>query len=190
MAGVLTITERLREIAIEQHGFVTSEQAAEEGISRVELVKLASRGRIERATRGVYRIPQVPASSYDNWALAVLWTGAPEACLSHETALAAWDISDINPNEIHICVGRQRRLRRAGGERYIVHRHNLVPEQRSWFEGIPITDVPTTIDQCIDWGVPTYLIKQALERALKTGLLLIAEAEQLAQKLEVRHHVR
>lgn len=64
-------------------------------------------------------------------------------CLSHETALAAWDVSDINPDRIHVTVGRTRRPRRAGGER-------------------------TTIAQCSASGVPTYLIRQALERAGRT----------------------
>ena len=185
-----TVLERLREIAIDQHGLVASAQAVEEGIPRVELVKLAARDRIERAAYGVYKIPQVPATRYDNWALAVLWARAPEACLSHETALAAWEISDINPGEIHICVGKKRRLRRAGGDRYVIHHHDLAPEQRVWFEQIPITDVPTTIDQCIEWGVPTYLIKQSLERAGRTSLLLAPEKERLAQKLDDRDYGR
>jgi predicted transcriptional regulator of viral defense system len=162
----------------------------DEGIARSELVKLAARDRIERAAYGVYKIPQVPATRWDNWALAVLWTGVPEACLSHETALAAWEISDINPNEIHVCVGKHRRLRRGGGEHYVIHHHDLAARQRVWFEQIPITDVPTTIDQCIDWGVPTYLIEQALEQAGRTGLLLTTEKEQLAQKLEDRDYGR
>ena len=66
---------------------------------------MAARDRIERVAHGVYRVPQVPETPYDLWALAVLWTGAEEACLSHETALAAWDISDINPERIHLTVG-------------------------------------------------------------------------------------
>jgi predicted transcriptional regulator of viral defense system len=188
MLEPMTILERLREIALEQHGFVTSSQAVEAGVPRVELVKLAARDRIERVAHGVYRIPQVPSSRYDNWALAVLWTGAPEARLSHETALAAWEISDINPARIHIGIAKRRRLRRAGGERYVIHHHDLAPDQRTWFEQIPITDVPTTIGQCIDWGVPSYLIKQSLERAGGTSLLLADEKELLTQKLEERDY--
>ncbi|MDR2564462.1 MAG: type IV toxin-antitoxin system AbiEi family antitoxin domain-containing protein [Bifidobacteriaceae bacterium] len=188
MPGVLTQLERLREVALDQHGFVTSAQAEAEGVPRVELVKLAARDRIERVARGVYRIPQVPASRFDNWALAVLWTGAPEACLSHETALAAWDVSGVNPDQIHVTVGKRRRLRRAGGERYAIHHQDLGPDQRTWFEQIPVTDVPTTISQCIETGVPSYLVRQALERAGGTSLLLAGERERLAQRLEERDH--
>ena len=180
--------ERLREIALDQHGFVTARQAEGEGINPIELVKLTSRGRLERAARGVYRVPQVPGSRWDNWALAVLWTGVPEACLSHDTALAAWDISDINPDHIQLTLPKGTRLRRAGGERFVLHYANLDSRQRTWFEQIPITDVPTTIADCIDWGVPTYLIKQAFERTAGTSMLLDRERESLTQRLEVRDH--
>jgi len=186
MLKPVTILERLREVALDQHGFVTARQAANDGIRPVELVKLASRGRLERVARGVYRVPQVSASQWDNWALAVLWTGVDQACLSHETALAAWDISDINPDRIHLTVPKKTRLRRTGGERYVLHLANLDEGPRTWFEQIPITSVPTTIADCIDWGVPTYLIAQALERTAGTSLLLDPEREALSKQLKDR----
>lgn len=186
MTEPVTILERLREIALDQHGFVTSAQAVQEGIARAELPKLAARGRLERVAHGVYRVGQVSQTRYDNWALAVLWTAADEACLSHETALAAWGVSDINPEAIHLSIAKHRRLRRAGGEHYVVHRQDLSPDQRTWFEGMPITTLPTTIADCIAWGTPTYLIKQALERGSRTSLLPAADRERLTTLLE--HH--
>ena len=186
MTEPVTILERLREVALDQHGFVTARQTKDEGINPIELVKLAARGRLERAAHGVYRVPQVRASQWDNWALAVLWAGVPEACLSHETALAAWDISDINPDRIHLTIPKGKRLRRAGSEWYVVHHANLDPRQRTWFEQIPVTDVRTTIADCIDWGVPTYLIKQAFERTDDTSLLLNQDRDELRRQLETR----
>ena len=41
MPEPLTYLERLREIALDQHGYVMAAQAAKLGIPRVELVKLA-----------------------------------------------------------------------------------------------------------------------------------------------------
>ncbi|MDR1265203.1 MAG: type IV toxin-antitoxin system AbiEi family antitoxin domain-containing protein [Propionibacteriaceae bacterium] len=190
MREIVTKLDALREIAMDQHGFVTTAQAAGEGVGSAQLAMMVRRGRLDRVAHGVYRVPQVPANRYDNWAKAVLWTGAPEACLSHETALAAWDITDINPDRIHLLVGRGRRLRRAGGERYVVHHHDLAPERRTWFERIPITNVSTTVEQCIDWGTPTYLIRQALERTAGTSRLPSQDRERLAQKLEDRDHGR
>lgn len=144
---------------MDQHGFVTTVQAVEEGVSHAELSTMVARDRLERVAHGVYRVPQVGETEFDQYQLAVLWAGAPEACLSHDTALAAWDISDINPDRIHLTVARRRRVRRAGGELYVLHHDDLDASQVTWWQGIPTTNVPTGIAQCITSGVPTYLIR-------------------------------
>ncbi len=181
-----TKLEYLREVALDQHGFVTTAQALEEGVSHAELSTMVARERIERAAHGVYRVPQVPETEYDQYQLAVLWTGVPEACLSHDTALDAWDVSDINPDRIHVSVARRRRLRRARGDRYVVHYEDLAPEQTTWWQGIRIVTVPTAIAQGISSGVPTYLIRQALDRAGRTSILPGPVRDGLAAELEAR----
>ncbi|MDR0594670.1 MAG: type IV toxin-antitoxin system AbiEi family antitoxin domain-containing protein [Bifidobacteriaceae bacterium] len=186
MAAIRTQLERLRELAMDQHGLVTTAQALEDGIGHAELSKLVARGRLDRVAHGVYRVPQVPETEYDQYALAVLWTGAPEACLSHDTALMAWDITDINPDRTHVTVAKNRRLRRSGGGLYVIHHQDLASGQKSWWQGIRVTDVPTTIRQCIDADVPTYLIRQALERAGRTSLLRQADRQRLTDRLEER----
>ena len=183
---ILTYLERLRDIAMDQHGYVTLSQATADGVPQPQVAQLSGRGRIERVAHGVYRVPQVPETPHDLFQLAVLWTGVPEACLSHETALLAWEISDINPERIHITVGKKRRLRRTGGEHYIIHYEDIEREQITWWQGIPTVDIPTSIRQCIEWGVPSYLIKQALERAAQTGGLLERERCSLTEKLTQR----
>lgn len=95
----------LWELGETQHGFVTAQQAEGVGISKQALQMLVRRGTLERAAHGVYRLPRYPRSEHDHLMLAVLWTRVPEAALSHETALDAYSISDINPNRIHITVG-------------------------------------------------------------------------------------
>ncbi|MDR1152794.1 MAG: hypothetical protein LBK72_10055 [Bifidobacteriaceae bacterium] len=114
--------------------------------------------------------------------------GLAEDGLSRHTALMAWDVTDINPDRIHVNVAKRRRLRRASGDQYIVHHHDLAPGQVTWFEQIPITTVATTIGHCIDWGLDTYLIKQALERGGKTSRLARADREHLTRKLKERDH--
>ena len=80
--AVVTKLERLREVALDQHGFVTTAQAVEEGISHAELSTMVARDRLEHVAHGVYRVPHVAATEFDQYQLAVLWTGASEACLS------------------------------------------------------------------------------------------------------------
>ncbi|WP_422784942.1 type IV toxin-antitoxin system AbiEi family antitoxin domain-containing protein [Psychromicrobium lacuslunae] len=55
---MVTKLERLREVALGQHGFVTTAQALDEDVSHAELSIMVARVRIERAARGVHRIPR------------------------------------------------------------------------------------------------------------------------------------
>jgi predicted transcriptional regulator of viral defense system len=52
--------DELRAIAEENEGLLTSKQARKAGILDSVLVRLAQRGRVERAARGVYRISHYP----------------------------------------------------------------------------------------------------------------------------------
>jgi predicted transcriptional regulator of viral defense system len=183
---VMTYLEQLREIALDQHGFVTFKQAVAEGIPGSQMALMSSRGRIERVVYGVYRIPQVPQTPFDLYELAVLWTGVDEACLSYETALMAWDICDINPDNIHINVSKRRRLRRKGGSNYIIHYEDLDSTRIVWWQGIPTADIPLSIEQCIFWGVPTYLLRQAIDKATSIGGLALWEQRQMLELLEER----
>jgi predicted transcriptional regulator of viral defense system len=186
MAVRLLARDKLWEIAITQHGFVTAQQATELGVVKSALQMLVSRGTLTRAAHGVYRFPQYPVGQYDAYMLAVLWTRAPEACLSHESALDAYRISDVNPNLIHVTVGRHRRLRRTGGEEYVIHYEDLAPAQVGWWQEIPTVTPGTAITQCISDGTPIYLLRQAIERGHVQGYLRTAEQSELATALDAR----
>lgn len=179
--------DELWEVATTQHGFVTAQQARDLGVGKHALQMLVQRGTLMRAAFGVYRFPQFPVSQYDPYMLAVLWTRAPEACLSHETALDAYAISDVNPNRIHVTVAKSRRLRRTGGDDYEIHYEDLVSAQIGWWQQIPTVTPATAIAQCIGYGTPTYLLRQAIERGHTQGYLKTSERDELARTLETRH---
>ncbi|MDR1513587.1 MAG: type IV toxin-antitoxin system AbiEi family antitoxin domain-containing protein [Propionibacteriaceae bacterium] len=187
MIAALTDLDRLREVALDQHGFVTTEQALDAGVTHPSLSMMVRRERLERVAHGLYRVPGVPASIADELMQAVLWTGFPEACLSHDSALDAWEISDINPSRIHVAVGAKRRITKATPRNYVVHKQDLEPRQVTWWDGIPTATATTAIEQCIVSGVPTYLLRQALERSAPTGLVPVDERKRLAGLLEARH---
>lgn len=179
--------DELWEIATTQHGFVTAQQATELDINKHALQMLVHRGTVTRVAHGVYRFPRYPVGQYDGHMLAVLWTRATEACLSHETALDAFGISDVNPNRIHVTVAKHRRLRRAGGDDYVIHYEDLAPAQIGWWQEIPTVTTPTAIAQCIAGGTPTYLLRQAIERGQGQGYLTTKQRDDLAEALEARH---
>ncbi|MDO5672906.1 MAG: type IV toxin-antitoxin system AbiEi family antitoxin domain-containing protein [Actinomycetaceae bacterium] len=183
MREVVTTLDALRELAVEQYGYVTTQQAINIGANHPALSMLVKRGRLERKAHGVYRVPQIPHTPFDRYMMAILWTGAPEAVLSHGTALDLYNVSDVNPSSINVTVSKNRRIRRLGGDGYTLHYHDLHADQKDWIEGIPVTTFPTTVEQCID-TVPTYLIRQAIENGSKLGLLIGEEAETLTALLQ------
>ncbi len=132
MTEKLLARNELWDIATIQHGFVTAQQAANMGVTKGALQMMVHRGTLERAAFGVYRFPQYPVDEHDQKMLTVLWTRAPEAALSHETALDAYGLCDVNPNHIHVTVGKERRLRRTDDRGYIIHYENLDPRQIGW----------------------------------------------------------
>lgn len=176
----------LWDIAAEQHGFVTAQQAAQAGIGKHALQMLVHRGTLERAAHGVYRFPQFPVGERDDLMLAVLWTKVPEAALSHETALDVYGISDVNPNRIHVTVAKQRRFRRANGDDYVVHYEDLDAKQIGWWQEIRTVTAATAIAQCLAFGTATYLLRQAIERGHSRGYLKAAERDELAAALATR----
>jgi predicted transcriptional regulator of viral defense system len=190
MNDAVTDLERLREAALDQYGYVTTAQALEANVSSASLGMMVRRGRLEKAARGLYRVSQTPATQYDPFMKAVLWTGFPEACLGHDSALDAWEISDILPDRIHVVVAARRRIVREVPHDYVIHREDLPSDQVTWWQGIPTVTPATAIRQCLESGVPTYLIRQAIERSAREGLVLAPAREELTREMEARYAPR
>lgn len=182
----MTARSELWEVAVDQYGYFTVQDAQDLGIRDVALRMLANRNQIERAAHGVYRFPELPVTEYDPYMLAVLWTGTPGACLSHDTALAGYEVCDINPDRIHLTVPKARRIRRRGGERYVVHYADLTDDQLGWWHRIRTVTLPTAIAQSIGTKVPTYLLRQAIAAGRERGLLTSEDALTLTAELEAR----
>lgn len=182
MNEVLTDIDKLRDVALEQYGYVTTKQALEAGVTHASLSMMVKRGRLERECQGVYLVPQLPYTQFNQYMLAVLWTGAPEAVLSHETALDLYDVCDIDPAAIHVTVGRKRRISRKGNLGVTVHHQDLTERQTGWIEEIPAVTLEVAIEQCFE-TVPSYLLRQAIETGVKRGLLLAEEEDALLGKL-------
>jgi len=172
--------------AVEQYGYVTTQDARDEGITPIAVRQLVHRHQLEPAAHGVYRFPRIPVTEYDSYMLAVLWTGKPGARLSHETALANYEVCDINPDRIHLCLPRRARTRRQGGELYVLHYEDVATTDEAWWRQIPTVTLNAAVRQCIDSGVPSYLIRQALESGGREGLLLAGEVETLSERLSRR----
>jgi len=183
MAG--RIQSELWEAALDQYGFVTSKDAKRLNINLVELGKLSARGQLKRLGYGIYRFPRFPTSPLDAYIHATLWANG-RGVLSHDTALELHELCDINPTQIHITVPVRYTPDRQGGHLYTVHCEELDAKDITKHEGIPIVREAVAIAQGIQSGVPTYLVRQALETATRRGSINKAQQAELAALLEIR----
>jgi predicted transcriptional regulator of viral defense system len=185
MPVIERIQDRLWEVALDQHGYVTSNDAHDLGINVVELGKLSFRGQIERVGYGIYRFGKLPVSPFDAYILAVLWAGG-RGVLSHATAIELYEFADINPDRIHVTVPIGYRPRRQGGGLYIVHHQDLNESQVRRHEGIRIVRPNVAIEQIIDGNVPSHLARQAIDTARARGQITEADRRHLVAKLDAR----
>ena len=178
-----TRMDELYALAEERDGLLTSKEARARGIQDSVLIRLAQRGRLERMTRGVYRIAHYPADRLAQYREAVLWAQASQGperiALSHETALLLYGVSDVNPSRVHLTVPKSARLRREHPEWIVIHRADLTPREISQHEGMPVTTVGRSVMDVLSTTHKTNIARQAITDALRKGLLNTAQAGDL-----------
>lgn len=99
--------------AAAQHGYFTTAQAAQHGVSRRALTWRAQNGSAERIAHGLYRLPHWPITPDDE--LYALQALAPFGTFSHDTALTLLGLTDIIPSTIHFTIPETSRLRSRPG---------------------------------------------------------------------------
>jgi len=158
--------QKLYEIAEQQAGYFTAAQAQAVGFSRPLLSYYAKAGRFSRIGRGIYRLSRFPGSPHEDLFVAWLRTG-PNSVISHKSALAVYELSDVLPGEVHVIVPRTASRRRKGIR---LHTNRLRPDEVTQRAGLPITTVPRTIADAIASGLAQEQVDQAIREALQRGL--------------------
>jgi predicted transcriptional regulator of viral defense system len=171
------IFTKLLDVAQDQYGFVTAEDAKARGIDPLRLQDLTRRGLAERVGHGLYRINTVPATALDPYMEATLWPHGNRGVLSHETALDLHELCDVNPGRIHIAVPKAHRPRREIPKLYVVHRRDLADEDTTLHEGIAIVTPFRAILDGIESHLGERLVRQAIANADRRGLLRPHELE-------------
>lgn len=183
----MAAADELWEVALDQHGFVTMDDARDLGLPDYTLRQLAHRGVLAREATGVYRFVRFPTSVADDYQLAVLWTGQQQAALSHETALDRLDLCDVNPDHIDVTVPPGSRVRRQGGEGVRVHEERLGADEVMWWAAVRCVTERTAIRQVIAGRrTQPHLITQAIETARGRGRLTADEADTFMAEMGAR----
>jgi predicted transcriptional regulator of viral defense system len=177
--------QALSEVAAEQHGYVTHDDARALGIPSMTLVRMADRGTLERVSRGVYRFPMFASGPLAQYMEATLWPQGVRGVLSHETALDLHDLSDVNPRRIHITVPLRHRIQRKIPRLYVVHRADLPSGEVTRHEGIPIVTPERAVRDAHQAGVGAAIIRRAIEDGRRRGIFSEAAASQLRAETDL-----
>ena len=168
--------EKVLDLAADQFGYVSTSQAVARGVSNNALRMMATRGVLERVSRGVYRLPTFPASPFAEYMEASLWPAGVPGVISHDSALAIRDLSDVNPPKVHITLPRGFRVRRDRPGAPGIHNAELSGGRNRRVEGIPTTTVRTGNRRLLSRQAGPTLLRQAIEEGEREGYLKPGEA--------------
>lgn len=176
--------DHLYTLAERQGGYFTARQAQESGITRPLLSHHANSGRFVRVKHGIYRLAQFPESPYADLHVAILETRS-RGVLSHETALALYELSDNIPSQIHITIPHSASRRHPDLK---LHTNRLAPNEITHRNGLSITTVTRTLGDVIAGGMAEeqaqLAVRQALERGLVSKRALVNYAKRRGGRME------
>ena len=162
--------EALFAVASAQAGCFTAAQAAAHGFSSALLSHHVRSGRFVRIARGLYRFRDYPAHPGDEIVAAWLHQ-APDAVVSHESALEVLDLADTIADRVHLTVPRSRR-RLVPQEGVVIHTttHPLAPADTVSRRGMRVTAPARTIADVAAAGVAPDQVTSAVHTALGRGM--------------------
>src|ERR671931_639924 len=99
----LDLRRALARVAREQGGYFSAAQALKVGYSYPSQRYHTGRGDWLRVDRGIYRLPDWPASQHEDLARWTLWSRG-RGVVSHETALDVHELGDVMPARVDLTV--------------------------------------------------------------------------------------
>ncbi len=171
-------------VAGRQHGVVTAAQLIEAGIDRDGIAWRVRAGRLFRLYRGVYAVGHRSLSWRGRWLAAVLAAGEG-AVLSHESAVALWELLRPMPGSTHVTVGAA--VRRKSRPGLVIHRsRTLTARDVTRRHGIAVTTPGRTIED-VRGSVEPRLFRRALRQAELAGyrVPLLATVRRTRSDLEL-----
>lgn len=181
--------------AAEQGGYFTAKQAREAGYDYPHLEYHLKAGNFQRAGHGLYRLPTLPQSEHDELIRLSLWSrdrdDEPQAVVSHDTALALQDLSDVLPKKTHLTVPRM--FRKRAPRACVLHKAKLSDKETEEREGFRVTapmrtllDIATTVSQEQFAKAVTDALARGLvrRRALVTAFENAGQGKRLAPILK------
>jgi predicted transcriptional regulator of viral defense system len=184
MGAIVERTKELFELASHQQGLFTAKQAEQAGYVSNNHVYHVKAGHWLREARGIYRLALFPKSPDEQKVTYSLWSqnreGKVQGVYSHETALAHFDLTDVNPSKLYMTVPkkfrRNSKIPKILKLQYADLTKDMIFESRGFF----VTKPPRTICDIINCGWISFdIVRQAIHESLAKGLIQRSEMKKI-----------
>jgi len=174
----------LFETASAQGGYFTALQAKQAGFSDKNHQYHLRVGNWIREMRGIYRLVRFPLLEDAQYSLWGIWSMSRSSLIqgiySHETALALFELSDLQPEKLHMTLPRGYRRHSEIPKILILHHASIEPSECEERRGYKVTKPFRTIADIVrEQAVSPEFIKQAVNQALNKGYLTQAQYRKL-----------
>ena len=175
--------QKLIEVAKYQKGYVATYQV---DVSGQLLRHHEQAGRLERVLRGIYRLNQYPTEQDEQLLVAYLWS-KEQGTVSHESALAIHDLSDVLPKKVHLTLPhKQRRVRRKIPDWLELHFADIPEADKAWYDVVPVTKPTRTLVDVATDRIEPELLRQAVSDAKEKSMVRADFEWELIAKLQDR----
>lgn len=176
--------DKLSKVAKYQKGYVATYQVE---VSHQLVHHHESAGRLERVLRGIYRMTQYPIEEDEQLVVAYLWS-KEEGVISHESALAIHDLSDVLPKKVHMTLpADQQRVRRKIPDWLELHFADIPEADKEWYDVVPTTRPIRTLVDVAAARIEPELLRQAVEEAKERRLVADDFEWELIAQLQDRY---
>lgn len=161
------LRQQLSALAFQQAGYFSAAQALEVGYSYQAQKYHVDHGNWVRVQRALFRLPGWPSEATDAYARWSVWSGG-QGVVSHESALAVHDLSDVNPARVHLTVPAGFRASDSALE---LHRGGVTADEAEQRSGWRVTTPMRTLVDVAGSGTPLEIVEDAFADALERGLV-------------------
>lgn len=172
---------RLYEYAVAQGGYFTATQARIAGYPKQLQYYHVKRGNWVREDRGIFHLWEWPRSSHDDLIRWTLWSRGATV-VSHQSAMAVHEISDLMPAKIHMTVPPG--FRKKPPPAIVLYRDRLSPHEIEQRDGFRITTPLRTLIDAARVAVDPERLSAAIRDAILKSLVADRHIEAAIETLK------
>lgn len=176
----------LQRLAFAQAGYFTAAQALDVGYSYQAQKYHVDYANWTRVDRALFRLPDWPASPDDTFVRWVLWSGG-RAVISHESALAAHGLGDIDPAQVHLTVPPTFHARDSAVVLHIAElRDSDIEQRQGWSLTTPQRSILDVAASEVSQEHIDSAVREAVERGQVTARRLRSAADAAGDRAALR----